>query len=809
MLAQLSSVLRIDETTVPGSLVLTKHTSWDDWVPQDRLRKLTDDNRELAANLKAELTQQPPPRSAVKAATSKSRRGQGSDLGSGRGSEERHSSIPAGGRGTKRGKDNDIEKVGPIVPSNPDCYTNFPLDSLLNGRPYSSWTTEARGLLNSSEVNPESLPHGILRQTTQLPSVHPISDRETLPPYQEGTLLSNRRRRRNSPVPSAANGRSATFLTSYRPKRSTSAASMTLREAGQKAQRQLTQNSTRSLRKAQEILQHLSDESSEGEDDNGPLVRSPNRNLRRYANIINSNKTSTRDLTPAGANANATLEGKSYSSLTGFEIVRDFSPPPDEHEYISKDSEYNRQQFFFASLIGGTTFDEKHKIEDELAREGKRTDAPLVRHPKYDQTLREDRHNENKILFYYDQNPLQRLAIAGVSKDPIHLDPPGCASPYDALKFPNRLVEHLNRMDADTVVGWDEKSLKKIPTNMMSQLSPEVLACIPEVVLNRIPHLREKCSIDVLEGLKPKSGRLDDNFAKLAMLNLRDREVEIQDDHAGFECVPKTTLSSCLGCTSIGIKCSRSLPQCHACKKFGEECIYDGIESIEGYSTSKKESKYLGLDLSCPITQRHLHNAQINLLEPRTTKDYIPSKYRPKPTFTTQPNVPKIPMRNRLTKRICVAGVWQALDNLNPHYADFPGPALPTLAKFYPGALVETLTYPYSYPQEESFHLRPSIRITIPDHLKTLLVDDWENVTKSLLLVPLPSKAPANFIIDSYYDEEKANRRLGSADLDVLEEFCAGMKVYFEKSVGKILLYRFERGQLAEVSASISYHDCY
>jgi mortality factor 4-like protein 1 len=88
--------------------------SWDDWVPQDRLRKLTDDNRELAANLKRDLVQPQPTRTSTKPASSSRRgKGQGSDLGSGRGSEERHSSVPAGGRGTKRGKDNDVEKVSP------------------------------------------------------------------------------------------------------------------------------------------------------------------------------------------------------------------------------------------------------------------------------------------------------------------------------------------------------------------------------------------------------------------------------------------------------------------------------------------------------------------------------------------------------------------------------------------------------------------------------------------------------------------------------------------------------------------------
>src|SRR2546423_2390482 len=90
--------------------------SWDDWVPQDRLRKLTDDNRELAANLKRDLVQPQPTRTSTKPGSSSRRgKGQGSDLGSGRGSEERHSSVPAGGRGTKRGKDNDVEKVGSLL----------------------------------------------------------------------------------------------------------------------------------------------------------------------------------------------------------------------------------------------------------------------------------------------------------------------------------------------------------------------------------------------------------------------------------------------------------------------------------------------------------------------------------------------------------------------------------------------------------------------------------------------------------------------------------------------------------------------
>lgn len=83
--------------------------SWDDWVSQDRLRKLSDENKQLAASLRGELDAlrfrlQPrhlPKKKAVD-----------SDLSSTRGSEDRQLSVAATGRGQKRGRDFEIEKVG-------------------------------------------------------------------------------------------------------------------------------------------------------------------------------------------------------------------------------------------------------------------------------------------------------------------------------------------------------------------------------------------------------------------------------------------------------------------------------------------------------------------------------------------------------------------------------------------------------------------------------------------------------------------------------------------------------------------------
>ncbi|RDL39255.1 uncharacterized protein BP5553_03595 [Venustampulla echinocandica] len=104
--------------------------------------------------------------------------------------------------------------------------------------------------------------------------------------------------------------------------------------------------------------------------------------------------------------------------------------------------------------------------------------------------------------------------------------------------------------------------------------------------------------------------------------------------------------------------------------------------------------------------------------------------------------------------------------------------------------------------QEENFHARPSIKLVIPDHIKAILVDDWENVTKNQQVVPLPSAHPVNSILDDYLEYEMPKRQAGSAQADILEEVIAGLKDYFDKCLGRILLYRFERQQYSEIRES-------
>ncbi|KAK9244056.1 MRG-domain-containing protein [Lipomyces tetrasporus] len=98
---------------------------------------------------------------------------------------------------------------------------------------------------------------------------------------------------------------------------------------------------------------------------------------------------------------------------------------------------------------------------------------------------------------------------------------------------------------------------------------------------------------------------------------------------------------------------------------------------------------------------------------------------------------------------------------------------------------------------EHMSHL--DVNITVPDVLKAQLVDDWENVTKNSQLVKLPRSPNIQEILQEFRTFY-LKRRLGNAETEILDEVLAGLHLYFDKSLGSILLYRFERQQYLEVT---------
>ncbi|OMJ26416.1 Chromatin modification-related protein EAF3 [Smittium culicis] len=96
---------------------------------------------------------------------------------------------------------------------------------------------------------------------------------------------------------------------------------------------------------------------------------------------------------------------------------------------------------------------------------------------------------------------------------------------------------------------------------------------------------------------------------------------------------------------------------------------------------------------------------------------------------------------------------------------------------------------------------KPEFKFAVPNVLKVKLIDDWEFVTKEKLLVNLPRTPTVSQIIDQYnvYLTENAEKRKSRKNEEISKEILVGLKHYFDKALGTILLYRFERYQYQEI----------
>ncbi|SAL99306.1 hypothetical protein [Absidia glauca] len=102
----------------------------------------------------------------------------------------------------------------------------------------------------------------------------------------------------------------------------------------------------------------------------------------------------------------------------------------------------------------------------------------------------------------------------------------------------------------------------------------------------------------------------------------------------------------------------------------------------------------------------------------------------------------------------------------------------------------------------------PRLHLDIPQTLKNLLVDDWENITLRQQLVPLPRQPTITQILTEY-KEYKINKRTADkhSNPDMLEQIIQGLCMYFDKALGPVLLYRFERRQYHDIQKTQSTKD--
>lgn len=88
------------------------------------------------------------------------------------------------------------------------------------------------------------------------------------------------------------------------------------------------------------------------------------------------------------------------------------------------------------------------------------------------------------------------------------------------------------------------------------------------------------------------------------------------------------------------------------------------------------------------------------------------------------------------------------------------------------------------------------VKLPIPFGLKKQLVDDWEAVTREPRhLVSLPRSPTVTSLLADYVE---AKRRKFPTQVANYQEVCDGVKLYFDRALGTILLYSHERAQYDE-----------
>ncbi|KAG6874050.1 hypothetical protein C0995_006907 [Termitomyces sp. Mi166 len=101
---------------------------------------------------------------------------------------------------------------------------------------------------------------------------------------------------------------------------------------------------------------------------------------------------------------------------------------------------------------------------------------------------------------------------------------------------------------------------------------------------------------------------------------------------------------------------------------------------------------------------------------------------------------------------------------------------------------------------EDDSNRKPELKLNLPEILKVVLVDDWEAVTKNQQLVLLPREPTVIGLLDEFaaYIVRTKPAHLRDPAL-LIPSIVSGLIVYFDRSLGANLLYRFERPQFADV----------
>ena len=85
------------------------------------------------------------------------------------------------------------------------------------------------------------------------------------------------------------------------------------------------------------------------------------------------------------------------------------------------------------------------------------------------------------------------------------------------------------------------------------------------------------------------------------------------------------------------------------------------------------------------------------------------------------------------------------------------------------------------------------IELPLPESLKSLLVDDFDLISRQRKTLMLPARTNVSDFIQSFFEEGEEAKKVG------VEGVCKGLCSYFDSTLGTQLLYKFERIQYSDI----------
>ncbi|XP_054711654.1 mortality factor 4-like protein 1 [Uloborus diversus] len=105
----------------------------------------------------------------------------------------------------------------------------------------------------------------------------------------------------------------------------------------------------------------------------------------------------------------------------------------------------------------------------------------------------------------------------------------------------------------------------------------------------------------------------------------------------------------------------------------------------------------------------------------------------------------------------------------------------------------------------EDLDSNTEVSITMPPELRNRLVDDCDLVTRQKKLILLPARITVDHVIASYVKDRVSGKGVSQAKELIIVQMANKVRDCFNVFLGKMLLYKFERPQYAEMLAE--YHN--